>query len=227
MSRHPAGPGHEASLQRDTYGNPRLLERETRILQALDHQGIPVPEIHGWNPELRATLMARDPGRSDLDALELDDIMPPRPETPAACTLDELDRVLAQTGRPFEDCDDPLTVYGIDWLRRFAPEKVARVSLVQGDTGPVNFMFQDDRVSAVVDWELAHYGDPLENLGNIMVREFYNPAGGLDGLFESYERESGVTYDRFRARYYAMQQERAWDARSRDGTADRQAGDTR
>ncbi|MEO1914309.1 MAG: phosphotransferase, partial [Myxococcales bacterium] len=97
-------------LQRDTYGNPRLLERETRILQALGQNDIPVPEIHGWNPELRATLMARDPGRSDLDAIKdpaqqravmedfvrivarfhtidldtlgLDDIMAPRPQTP-------------------------------------------------------------------------------------------------------------------------------------------------
>jgi aminoglycoside phosphotransferase (APT) family kinase protein len=221
-------------LQRDTYGNPRLLERETRILQALGQNDIPVPEIHGWNPELRATLMARDPGRSDLDAIKdpaqqravmedfvrivarfhtidldtlgLDDIMAPRPQTPAACALDEVDRVLKQMGRPFEDCDDPLTVYGIDWLRRFAPEKVARVSLVQGDTGPVNFMFQGDRVSSVIDWELGHYGDPLEDLGNIMVRELYNPSGGLDGLFELYERESGIPYDRFRARYYAVQQ---------------------
>lgn len=221
-------------LQRDTHGNPRLLERETRILQALGRHGISVPEIHGWNPALRATLMARDPGRSDLDAIEdpaqqravmedfirivarfhtldldalgLDDIMAPRPETPAACALDELDRVLAQFGRPAEDSDDPLTVYGVDWLRRFAPEKVERVSLVQGDTGPVNFMFQGDRVSSVVDWELGHYGDPLEDLGNIMVRELYNPCGGLEGLFELYERESGIPYDRFRARYYAVQQ---------------------
>ena len=221
-------------LQRHDFGGARILEKETRILQALGRQDVPVPRVHGWSPELRATLMARDPGRSDLDRLEdvsrqravledfirvvarlhtldldalgLDDVLPPRPKTPAACALDEVDRVFSQMGGALDECDDPLTVYGLDWLRRFAPEDVARVSLVQGDTGPVNFMFQGDRVSSVIDWELGHFGDPLEDLGNIMVREFYNPCGGLEGLFELYERESGIPYDRFRARYYAVQQ---------------------
>ena len=101
---------------------------------------------------------------------------------------------------------DPLTTYGLDWLRRFAPKEVARVSLVQGDTGPVNFMFQGDRVSAVIDWELGHWGDPMEDLGNIVVREMFNPCGGLEGLFRLYEQESGIPYSRFAAQYYAVHQ---------------------
>ena len=91
-------------------------------------------------------------------------------------------------------------------MRRFAPSEVARVSLVQGDTGPVNFMFQGNRVSAVIDWETGHYGDPMEDLGNICVREFWNPSGGLTGLFELYEAESGIPYDRFQAQYYSVHQ---------------------
>ena len=67
------------------------------------------------------------------------------------------------------------------------PKTIARVSLVQGDTGPVNFMFDGDRVSAVIDFEWGHYGDPMEDLGNICVREFWNPSGGLTGLFKLYE----------------------------------------
>ena len=101
---------------------------------------------------------------------------------------------------------DPLTTYGIDWLRRFVPKDVARVSLVQGDTGPVNFMFQGDHVSAIIDWETAHWGDPMEDLGNIMVREFYNPCGGLSGLFELSSEQAGVPYSRFGAQYYAVHQ---------------------
>ena len=77
---------------------------------------------------------------------------------------------------------------------------------MQGDTGPVNFMFDGDRVSAIIDLEWAHLGDPLEDIGNICVREFWNPSGGLDGLFHLYEAESGIPYERFAAQYYRVQQ---------------------
>ncbi|MCH2173206.1 phosphotransferase [Myxococcota bacterium] len=222
-------------LQRETSDvDPRRLERETRIFEALGPTGVPVPEVLGWNPELRAALFEFDPGRSDLDKLEdlvrqraimedftrivarlhtldledlgLDDVMEYKPTTPVECALKEVDLIVSQWSRFMARHVDPLTTYGLDWLHRFAPEEVARVALVQGDTGPVNFMFQDDRVSAVIDWELGHYGDPLEDLGNIAVREFWNPSGGLTGLFELYERESGIPYDRFRVQYYAVHQ---------------------
>ena len=222
-------------LQREVDSvDPRRLERETRIYQALGRAGLPVPEVFGWNPELKAALLARDPGRSDIDKLEdpaqqraimldfmrvvarlntldldelgLDDVMQYKPTTPRECALNEVDLIISQWRSFLDGRTDPLTTYGLDWLRRFAPDEVARISLVQGDTGPVNFMFQGERVSSVVDWELGHYGDPLEDLGNIVVREFWNPCGGLKGMFELYERESGIPYDRFRAQYYTVHQ---------------------
>lgn len=222
-------------IQREDGGvDPRRLERETRITQALARTDVPVTPVHGWNPTLRATLFARDPGRSDidkladprqqravmedfmrvvarmhaleLDSLGIDDVMTPRPRNAREAALNEVDVIVGQWKGFLADYHDPLTSYGLDWLRRFAPEKVARVSLVQGDTGPVNFMFEGDRVSSVVDWELGHWGDPMEDLGNIVVREFWNPSGGLSGLFDLYARESGIPYSRFAAQYYAVHQ---------------------
>ena len=222
-------------LQRDPDGvDPRRLERETRITQALEQTDIPVTPVYGWNAELRATLFARDPGRSDIDKLEdanqqraimedfirvvarmhqldldslsLDDIMEPRPTTGREAALGEVDVIVGQWSHFLDGYTDPLTTYGVDWLRRFAPDEVARVSLVQGDTGPVNFMFQGDRVSSIIDWEIGHWGDPMEDLGNICVREMWNPSGGLTGLFELYEKESGIPYARFGAQYYSVHQ---------------------
>jgi hypothetical protein len=46
----------------------------------------------------------------------------------------------------------------------------------------------------------------MEDLGNICVREFWNPSGGLKGLFKLYEQESGIPYTRFAAQYYRVQQ---------------------
>ncbi len=222
-------------LQREAGGpDPRRLERETRITQALADTAVPVTAVHGWNPEQRCTLFGRDPGRSDIDrlddprqqraimedfvrvvtrlhrldpdALGLDDVMGPRPKTARGAALDAVDMIAGQFKRFLDGYVDPLTTYGLGWLRRHAPAEVARVSLVQGDTGPVNFMFQGDRVSSVIDWELAHWGDPMEDLGNIAVREMFNPCGGLEGLFELYEQESGIPYSRFGAQYYAVHQ---------------------
>ncbi|MEM7412002.1 MAG: phosphotransferase [Myxococcota bacterium] len=222
-------------IQRDAGGpDPRRLERETRIVEALGRAGIPVPAVHGWNPELRVALFARDPGRADLDAVEdatvqravledfmdaiaelhaldpaalgLDDVLGPLPTTPEQTALGAVDEIAGQWDRFLSRYDDPLTIYGLAWLRRFVPQEVARVSLVQGDTGPVNFMFQGSRVSAIIDWETGHWGDPMEDLGNICVREFYNPCGGLEGLFERWAAHTGFPYTRFAAQYYAVHQ---------------------
>ena len=46
-----------------------LTTKNPRIVQALGRTNVPVPAVHGWNPALRATLFARDPGRSDVDKL--------------------------------------------------------------------------------------------------------------------------------------------------------------
>lgn len=210
------------------------LEKEARIVEALAPTSIPVPELHGWNDTLHTALFARDPGRSDIDKLEdaaqqraimedfirvvarlhaldldslgLDDVIGPRPTTPEECALGDVDAQLSQFRLFLSGYVDPLITYGVDWLRRHAPKTVARVALVQGDTGPVNFMFQGDRVSSVIDWEWGHWGDPMEDLGNICVREFWNPSGGLEGLFKLYEQESGIPYTRFAAQYYRVQQ---------------------
>ena len=54
--------------------------------------------------------------------------------------------------------------FTLRWLRARVPTTVDRTVLVQGDTGPGNFMYRDGEIVAVVDWELAHLGDPLEDL---------------------------------------------------------------
>ena len=210
------------------------LKREANICAALSPIGIPVPTLLAWNEEHHAALFSRVPGRADIDALEdaqqqrrvmedfidviarvhqldpaaldLGDQLGRMPATPAECALDDVDRQLQEFDWFLADYNDPLISYAVQWLRRHAPTEVDRVSLVQGDTGPVNFMFAEDKVTAVVDWEWGHWGDPMEDLGNICVREFWNPSGGLKGLFKRYENTSGIPYKRFAAQYYRVQQ---------------------
>jgi hypothetical protein len=141
-----------------------------------------------------------------IDDLGLAKYMAYNPATPQEAALGEVKLILKQWKDFLRTYRDPLATYGVQWLRTYAPTEMARVSLVQGDTGPVNFMFDGDRVSAVIDWEWGHYGDPMEDLGNICVREFWNPSGGLTGLFRLYEKESSIPYDRQTVLYYRVQQ---------------------
>ncbi len=50
------------------------------------------------------------------------------------------------------------------WLRRNPPPPPGRVAVVHGDYRTENFLFVEDHVTAVLDWEMAHLGDPLEDL---------------------------------------------------------------
>ena len=54
--------------------------------------------------------------------------------------------------------------YVLAWLRLNAPEAQAIV-LVHGDFKPGNALIEGERISAKLDWETAHLGDPLEDLG--------------------------------------------------------------
>ena len=74
---------------------------------------------------------------------------------------------------------DPALVFTLRWLRGNVPDVDGPVVLVQGDTGPGNFMFADGRVVAVVDWELAHLGDPMDDIAWLSLRS----GGRLHGSF--------------------------------------------
>ncbi len=54
--------------------------------------------------------------------------------------------------------------YVLAWMRLGAPEAEAIV-LVHGDFKPGNALIAGEHISAKLDWETAHLGDPLEDLG--------------------------------------------------------------
>jgi aminoglycoside phosphotransferase (APT) family kinase protein len=54
--------------------------------------------------------------------------------------------------------------YALAWMHQHAPAAEAIV-LVHGDFKPGNALIEGDRISAKLDWETAHLGDPLEDLG--------------------------------------------------------------
>jgi aminoglycoside phosphotransferase (APT) family kinase protein len=75
-----------------------------------------------------------------------------------------------------------------------------RTSLVHGDFRMGNLMIGPEGVTGVLDWELAHIGDPVADLGYLCVPAWRfprhdRPAAGLgtrEQLLAAYERHSGV-----------------------------------
>ena len=138
----------------------------------------------------------------DPNSLGLDHM--PIPTTSAQCALGEIDFVEQFLGGMVTD---PLYTFSLQWIRNHVPEPLDRVSLLQGDTGPANFMFHEGQVSAVVDWEWAHFGDPMEDFGNICTREFYcpcTPEEGLAPIIRRYEELSGFPVHLDSVRYYRV-----------------------
>jgi hypothetical protein len=91
-----------------------------------------------------------------------------------------------------------------NWLHRNVPKAPERAVVVQGDTGPGQFMFEGSRLTGIVDWEFAHLGDPMLDLGLIRGRDFYNPGADLRKWFALYEKLSGAKIDAPRLRYYTV-----------------------
>jgi aminoglycoside phosphotransferase (APT) family kinase protein len=54
--------------------------------------------------------------------------------------------------------------YVLSWLNQTAPQ-AEEIVLVHGDFKPGNALVEGDRITAKLDWETAHLGDPLEDLG--------------------------------------------------------------
>jgi aminoglycoside phosphotransferase (APT) family kinase protein len=106
--------------------------------------------------------------------------------------LDRLDEATAVTGREFAR----LRTVG-EWLVENAPED-PETTLVHGDFRPGNVLFAGNEtpdVTGVLDWETALLGDPLTELGYLLLRwgDADDPTPSLDGIAERYpEHEETV-----------------------------------
>jgi aminoglycoside phosphotransferase (APT) family kinase protein len=95
----------------------------------------------------------------------------------------------------------PTFELALRWLEE-RPPAGAGTTVVHGDFRNGNLIVGPDGLRAVLDWELAHVGDPMEDLGWLCVKAWRfgvdRPVGGFgerEDLFAAYERTSGRTVD--------------------------------
>jgi aminoglycoside phosphotransferase (APT) family kinase protein len=126
---------------------------------------------------------------------------------------------IADLKRQFEEAggDRPIIALGLKWMEDHCPEACEPV-LNHGDYRMGNILAEGSQLTGVLDWELAHFGDPHEDLafGCMAVWRFHRydrPAlglGSLEDYFAAYEAESGRKVDRTRFRYWMIHRTVWW-----------------
>ncbi|HMT43128.1 MAG TPA: phosphotransferase family protein [Chakrabartia sp.] len=99
---------------------------------------------------------------------------------------------------------DPVLQIALHWLARNIPEDRGPAVVLHGDAGPGNFLFKGNRVAALVDWELTHLGDPMEDLAQIAVRSLIQPFVPMRDVFTAYEAASGTAVDAARVKFHRL-----------------------
>jgi aminoglycoside phosphotransferase (APT) family kinase protein len=94
----------------------------------------------------------------------------------------------------------PQMHYAMRWLEANAPE-AGRITIVHGDYRVGNFLQHEGRITAILDWELVHLGDPHADLAWAGLRTFAagtTRVGGLIDCSEFYARWEAKTGMRVR-----------------------------
>ena len=161
------------------------------------------PELEGARSRLTHQLARALARIHAIDPVLLDGVLPTPGADPAITQIAEWERQLDLIGEPL-----PAVELGLRWLRANAPEP-AEPRLVHGDFRLGNFIVDASGLEAVIDWELAHLGDPAEDIGWLCIRSWRfggdRPVAGigeLDELIAAYEDAGGPPVERDRILYW-------------------------
>ena len=105
----------------------------------------------------------------------------------------------------------PVFDYTLRWLADHLPEP-AEPRLLHGDFRMGNLMIDGDGIAAILDWELAHIGDPAQDLAYICTPSWRftrhdRPVGGfgeVDEFLSAYAKASNTAVDRERFDYWLV-----------------------
>jgi aminoglycoside phosphotransferase (APT) family kinase protein len=130
----------------------------------------------------------------------------PDPGTGAAAReLARWEGYIARAGGP----PRPILTDAVLWLRRSLPAADA-TTLVHGDYRTGNFLVADGRIAAMLDWEMVHLGDPMEDLGWACMAIWRGESPYMSHLLERerlyarYEELSGRRVDATRVHFYEV-----------------------
>ena len=205
---------------------PLTLRREADVYRALASASLPVPRLLGASPDGRALLFERARGTDELAScsaeerravahdyggclgklhrlalggLDLGSLETVEGEEPTAADI-----ALWRCIRELRTGSDATPVAGpaLGWLAGHVPDS-GSTSLCHGDAGPGNFLHDGGAVTALLDWEFAHLGDPHDDLAWVAVRNhLLGRPLPLDATYAGWREASGLAIDGSRLEYY-------------------------
>ncbi|MEA3300460.1 MAG: phosphotransferase [Pseudomonadota bacterium] len=211
---------HVRAEKGKNYVGPMGLRQEAAVHDILERHGIPVPHVYGMMEDPVAIVMDLIPGqinlataRSDgareairtqyIEALaalhevptaEFSAIGLPVPGTPREIALglyEACEKIYRQrmAGRPFA-----LMEFIWRWVVRNVPEHRQRAAFITADSG--QFLFQDDRLTGLIDFEVGYVGDPIAEFAGMRLRDSTEPLGDINTLMDHYEQLTGDRLDK-------------------------------
>lgn len=203
---------------------PELMALEARATEAAAAAGVPEPAIvaSGSDPdvlgapfiisefvpgETLARRILRDDAYAQIRphlAAQCGDLLArihsvPLDSVPGLASADPLQR--SREGLDTLGWSSPTLELALRWLERTRPPASGH-AMVHGDFRNGNLIVGPEGVRAVLDWEVVHAGDPMEDLGWLCVRAWRFgsdlPVGGFgtrEQLFEAYAQTSGTKVD--------------------------------
>ncbi len=111
----------------------------------------------------------------------------------------------------------PAIEWGLRWAEINAPPSASPV-LCHGDFRTGNFLVDETRLTGIIDWELASWGDPMEDHAWFCIKfwrwgRWDRDAGGLaarDCFYRGYERGSGRRVEPELAHYWEVMANLRW-----------------
>ncbi|HVX21707.1 MAG TPA: phosphotransferase [Acidimicrobiales bacterium] len=210
---------------------PFSLDHEQVVHQLLEAHGFPVPHTYGIvEGPIRSLVMDRVPGRQglafaaddeerrslllrcvdwmvDMHGLDLAEVA----DRGLAVPTDELGIVMSGAISTIEKIYlsrhhqlDPAIEFFRGWLRRNLPEGRDRAAFVTWDSA--QFLHQGGQITALIDFELAHVGDPYMDLAPLRTRDSIEPLGDLRNAYDRFAARTGAPIDTAVLRYFEISQ---------------------
>jgi hypothetical protein len=209
---------HARGERNDGIGMPYKIDYERRVHDLLEAHNVPVPHVYGYCDDPYAMVMDRLPGSVDLSfaasdkeradvVLEYLSLLPRIygidleearaagfriPESPEELGLGLFPAFEAGYDERMTE-PDPVSEFLRVWLHRHRPRHRTTRRLITFDA--FQFMFDMGRITGLIDFELAHVGDPLSELAVLPVRNTIKNLGDLPTIAMAWSNITGEELD--------------------------------
>jgi hypothetical protein len=202
------------------YFGPVSIEQEAKLHGIMERHGVPVPHVHGMIEDPIAVVMDRVPGQINLTTAK-SDAARRAIRTQYVEALAKLHAIPVEEfgalGLPlpsgaqqiamnlYGPCEQiyrermqgrPLALMDFlwAWLNRNVPQERTRAAFITADSG--QFLFEDDRLTALIDFEVGYVGDPAAEFAGMRLRDSTEPMGDLSALADEYQMLTGDRIDK-------------------------------